>query len=85
MCVCTKSRAKYRSFLTCAAICFYMNGNHAASMFLDAFVKGQRGFDLAKAYEGLRKVQSTKTVLPDTRGPATKLIVFTTSTGFTLA
>lgn len=51
----------------------YMNGNHAASMFFDGYVKGQRGFDLAKAYEGLRKVATEETVLPDTRGPATDL------------
>jgi len=51
----------------------FMNGNHAASMFLDAYVKGQRGFDLEKAYQGLRKVATEATVLPDTRGPATEL------------
>lgn len=51
----------------------YMNGNHAASMFLDAYVKGRRDFDLDKAYEGLRKVATAETVLPDTRGHATDL------------
>jgi len=60
----------------------YMNGNHAASMFLDAYVKGQRGFDLAKAYEGLRKVATAETVLPDTRGPATDLDRFYYEHGF---
>ena len=42
----------------------YMNGNHAASMFLDSYVKGHRDFDLARAYEGLRKVATSATVLP---------------------
>ena len=51
----------------------FMNGNHAVSMFLDAYVKGQRNIDFAKAYEGLRKVATEETVLPDTRGPATDL------------
>jgi predicted alpha-1,2-mannosidase len=60
----------------------FMNGNHAASMFLDAYVKGQRGFDLAKAYEGLRKVATAETVLPDTRGPATDLDRFYYEHGF---
>ena len=60
----------------------YMNGNHAASMFLDGYVKGQRGFDLAKAYEGLRKVATAETVLPDTRGPATDLDRFYYDRGF---
>jgi len=60
----------------------YMNGNHAASMFLDAYVKGQRSFDLAKAYEGLRKVATSETVLPDTRGPATDLDRFYYEHGF---
>jgi len=60
----------------------YMNGNHAASMFLDAHVKGQRGFDLEKAYEGLRRVATAQTVLPDTRGPATELDRFYYEHGF---
>jgi len=60
----------------------FMNGNHAASMFLDAYVKGQRNFDLGKAYEGLRKVATAETVLPDTRGPATELDRFYYEHGF---
>jgi len=60
----------------------FMNGNHAASMFLDAYVKGQRNFDLAKAYEGLHKVATAETVLPDTRGPATELDHFYYEHGF---
>jgi predicted alpha-1,2-mannosidase len=60
----------------------YMNGNHAASMFLDGYVKGQRDYDLAKAYEGLRKVATAETVLPDTRGPATDLDRFYYKHGF---
>ena len=60
----------------------YMNGNHAASMFLDGYVKGQRNYDLAKAYEGLRKVATAETVLPDTRGPATDLDRFYYEHGF---
>jgi predicted alpha-1,2-mannosidase len=51
----------------------FMNGNHAAAMFLDGYVKGRRNFDLEKAYDGLRKVATAETVLPDTRGPATDL------------
>ncbi len=59
-----------------------MNGNHAASMFLDAYRKGIRDFDLAKAYEGLRKVATEETVLPNTRGPATSLDRFYYEHGF---
>jgi predicted alpha-1,2-mannosidase len=54
----------------------YMNGNHAASIFLDSYAKGRRDFDLARAYEGLRKVATSETALPDTRGPATELDKF---------
>ena len=60
----------------------YMNGNHTAPMFLDAYVKGWRDFDLAKAYEGLRKVATAETVLPDTRGPATDLDRFYYENGY---
>ena len=60
----------------------YMNGNHAASMFLDSYVKGRRDFDLVKAYEGLRKVATVETVLPDTRGPATDLDRFYYERGY---
>ena len=60
----------------------YMNGNHAASMFYDAYAKGQRDFDLAKAYEGLRKVATAETMLADTRGPATDLDRFYYEHGF---
>ena len=46
-----------------------MNGNHAASWFADAWFKGVCDFDLAKAYQGLRKNSLEATLLPWRNGP----------------
>lgn len=44
-----------------------MNGNHAISLFADAFAKGLSGFDLAKAYDYSKKTLEEKSLLPWTR------------------
>jgi predicted alpha-1,2-mannosidase len=41
-----------------------MNGNHSAPWFADAWFKGVRNFDLATAYEGVRKRSLEVTMLP---------------------
>jgi predicted alpha-1,2-mannosidase len=41
-----------------------MNGNHSAPWFADAWFKGVRNFDLATAYEGIRKRSLEDTLLP---------------------
>ena len=49
-----------------------MNGNHAAAWFADAWFKGVRNFDLASAYEGVRRRSLEVTMLPwrlDPKGP----------------
>jgi len=46
-----------------------MNGNHAAGWFADAWFKGVRNFDVAKAYAGLRKNSLEATLLPWRNGP----------------
>ncbi len=50
-----------------------MLGNHSAALFADAWAKGIRGFDLAKAYEGIRKNALEGTLLPWRNGPKTPL------------
>lgn len=49
-----------------------MNGNDSAAWFADAWFKGVRNFDMATAYEGIRKRSVDSTLLPwrlDTRTP----------------
>jgi predicted alpha-1,2-mannosidase len=46
-----------------------MYGFHSAVMFLDAWRKGVRGFDSAKALEGLAKSADEATMLPSRNGP----------------
>jgi predicted alpha-1,2-mannosidase len=41
-----------------------MNGNHSAPFFADAWFKGVRNFDLATAYDGIRKRSLEDTLLP---------------------
>ncbi len=41
-----------------------MNGNHSAPWFADAWFKGVRNFDLATAYEGVRKRSLEVTMIP---------------------
>lgn len=50
-----------------------MIGHHVASIVLDAYVKGYRDFDLAKAYEGIKKNAMEATMLPWRDGPMTSL------------
>jgi len=54
----------------------YMNGNHPAAIIADAYIKGLRGFDIGKAYEGLRKTELERTMLPWQTGPLTALDTF---------
>lgn len=52
----------------------YMTGNHAAAFFADTYAKGIRGFDLAKAYEAVRRNALEATMLPWTHnGPLTEI------------
>lgn len=45
-----------------------MNGYHTVALFLDAKRKGLTGFDLEKAYEGMRKTLTEATYLPWRQG-----------------
>jgi len=60
----------------------YMNGNHPAAIITDAYIKGLRGFDIEKAYEGLRKTELERTMLPWRTGPLTTLDKFYHQHGF---
>ncbi|WP_431209839.1 glycoside hydrolase domain-containing protein [Puia sp. P3] len=53
-----------------------MNGFHSSVMFLDAWRKGLRNFDVAGAYEGMRKNSTDATLLPWRNGPKTSLDEF---------
>jgi predicted alpha-1,2-mannosidase len=53
-----------------------MNGFHSTVSFLDAWQKGLRKFDIATAYEGMRKNATEATLLPWRNGPATTLDSF---------
>ncbi len=46
-----------------------MNGFHSSIIFLDAWRKGLRHFDIAGAYEGMRKNATDATLLPWRNGP----------------
>ena len=48
-----------------------MIGYHAAALIADTYLKGYRNFDLAKAYEGLKKRAMEGTKLPWRIGPLT--------------
>src|SRR5258708_7547504 len=50
-----------------------MNGFHSSVIFLDAYRKGLRNFDLESAYEGMRKNATDATLLPWRNGPKTAL------------
>ena len=50
-----------------------MIGHHVAAMILDTYVKGYRDFNVAKAYEGLKKNAMEATLLPWRDGPLTSL------------
>jgi predicted alpha-1,2-mannosidase len=59
-----------------------MNGNHSAPWFADAWFKGVRNFDLATAYEGIRKRSLDSTLLPWRLGPKTPLDDFYNAHGY---
>jgi predicted alpha-1,2-mannosidase len=59
-----------------------MNGNHSAPWFADAWFKGVRNFDLATAYEGIRKRSLDTTLLPWRLGPKTPLDDFYNTHGY---
>ena len=59
-----------------------MNGNHSAPFFADAWFKGVRNFDLATAYEGIRKRSLEDTLLPWRLGPKGPLDDFYNAHGF---
>jgi predicted alpha-1,2-mannosidase len=59
-----------------------MNGNHAAPWFADAWFKGVRNFDLATAYEGVRKRSLEDTLLPWRLGPKGPLDDFYNAHGY---
>jgi predicted alpha-1,2-mannosidase len=59
-----------------------MNGNHAAGWFADAWFKGVRDFDVAKAYAGLRKNSLEATLLPWRNGPKCALDDFYREHGY---
>jgi predicted alpha-1,2-mannosidase len=50
-----------------------MIGHHVAALVLDTYAKGYRDFDVAKAYEGLKKNAMEVTMLPWHDGPLTSL------------
>ena len=59
-----------------------MNGNHSAAVFLDAWNKGIRGFDLEEAYEHLKNTILYETKLPWIKDSATWLDEFYDRRGF---
>ena len=59
-----------------------MNGHHSAAIIADAYFKGIRGFDVAKAYEGLKKNAMEATMLPWRNGPMCSLDTFYLENGF---
>lgn len=59
-----------------------MNGHHAVSLFLDAWRKGVRGFDLARAYDLAAKTVREESMIPWYRGPATELDRFYWEKGY---
>ena len=59
-----------------------MNGFHSSVIFLDAYRKGLRNFDIAKAYEGMRKNATDATLLPWRNGPKTSLDDFYHTHGY---
>jgi predicted alpha-1,2-mannosidase len=50
-----------------------MQGHHVAALIADAYNKGHRGFDTARAYEGMRKNAMEATRLPWRLGPMVSL------------
>ncbi len=59
-----------------------MNGHHSAAIIADAWFRGIRGFDIEKAYEGLRKNAIEATMLPWRNGPMCSLDTFYLEKGY---
>ena len=59
-----------------------MNGFHSSVIFLDAWRKGLRNFDVAGAYEGMRKNATDATLLPWRNGQKTPLDDFFHTHGY---
>jgi predicted alpha-1,2-mannosidase len=59
-----------------------MNGNHSAPWFADAWFKDVRNFDLATAYEGIKKRSLDSTLLPWRLGPKSPLDDFYNTHGY---
>ena len=59
-----------------------MNGFHSTIVFLDAWRKNVRDFDVQKGYEGIKKNATDATMLPWRNGPKTELDVFYREKGF---
>jgi predicted alpha-1,2-mannosidase len=59
-----------------------MHGFHSTIVFLDAYRKNLRDYDVQKAYEGVKKNATDATMLPWRNGPKTALDVFYREKGF---
>lgn len=59
-----------------------MNGFHSSVVFLDAYRKGLRNFDIQKAYAGMRKNATDATIIPWRNGSATPLDDFYHTHGY---
>jgi len=59
-----------------------MNGFHSSVIFLDAWRKGLRNFDVEKAFAGIRKNAMDATLLPWRNGPKTTLDDFYQAHGY---
>ena len=59
-----------------------MNGNHAISLFADAYAKGLSGVNIDKAYSYALKTMQEKSLLPWTRMPKRELTKFMDDKGY---
>lgn len=59
-----------------------MNGFHSSVVFLDAYRKGLKGFDIQKAYVGAVKNATEATMIPWKNGPRDSLTTFYHSKGY---
>ena len=59
-----------------------MNGFHSSVIFLDAYRKGLKNFDVGKAYEGMKKNAEDATMLPWRNGDKTVLDDFYHTNGY---
>ena len=70
------------TFTTVSGPLACMNSDDSAPWFADAWFKGVRNFDLASAYDGLRKRSLDSTLLPWRLGPKTPLDNFYAKHGY---